>query len=129
MAEAQLAQALPNLLSPDAATRQAAEQAIEQIKGQPAAWFPAILSLARGFPEPQMRQMAAVVLRKSISKDPWTAAGLEAQTVVKAGLLEAVFPETQHLVRKALGDVISKLAAVASQADVCPAILLGKSDR
>jgi hypothetical protein len=60
--------------------------------------------------------MAAVIFRKSVNKDAWTAAGPDAQGVVKAGLLEAVFSETQHFVRKALADVISKLAAVSSQA-------------
>ncbi len=63
-----------------------------------------------------MRQMAAVIFRMCVNKDAWTAAGQEAQTVVKAGLLEAVFLEPVQLVRKALADVISKLAAVSSQA-------------
>ena len=77
--------------------------------------MPELLQLARTFPEPHLRQTAAVLLRKSLDASVWPAIGAPGQTSIKAGLLEGVVAETQDpKTRRALADTISKLAGIAS---------------
>ena len=112
---ASLAEVIPQFLSPDNGARQAAEQQLAQHRANPSVFMPELLQLARTFPEPHLRQTAAVLLRKSLDASVWPAIGAPGQTSIKAGLLEGVVAETQDpKTRRALADTISKLAGIAS---------------
>ncbi len=79
-----------------------------------------LLELARTLPEPQMRQMCAVLLRRNLDTTFWPAVGAQGQQAVKAGLLEGVVAETHPNIRKALADTISKLAGIAASTGGAP---------
>lgn len=111
---ASLGEVIPQFLNPDNNARQAAEQIFAQHKSNPPVFTTQLLELARTFPEPQMRQMCAVLLRRNLDATLWPAVGAPGQQAVKAGLLEGVVAETQPSVRKALADTVSKLAGIAA---------------
>lgn len=126
---ASLQEVIPQFLNPDNNARQAAEQVFAQHKANPPAFATQLLELARTLPEPQMRQMCAVLLRRNLDKTLWSAVGLPGQQAVKAGLLEGVVAEVQPNVRKALADTVSKLAAIAASTGGAPfQVHLGVSD-
>ena len=111
---ASLQEVIPQFLNPDNNARQAAEQIFAQHKANPPVFATQLLELARTLPEPQMRQMCAVLLRRNLDTTFWPAVGAQGQQAVKAGLLEGVVAETQPNIRKALADTISKLAGIAA---------------
>ena len=111
---ASLQEVIPQFLNPDNNARQAAEQIFAQHKSNPPVFTTQLLELARTFPEPQMRQMCAVLLRRNLDATLWPAVGAPGQQAVKAGLLEGVVAETHPSVRKALADTVSKLAGIAA---------------
>lgn len=111
---ASLAEVIPQFLNPDNDVRQQAEQFFALHKANPPVFVPQLLELSRTLPEPQMRQMCAVLLRRNLDMSIWPAVGEQGQQVVKAGLLDGVIVETHDSVRKALADTITKLAAIAA---------------
>ena len=117
---ASLQEVIPQFLNPDNNARQAAEQIFAQHKANPPVFATQLLELARTLPEPQMRQMCAVLLRRNLDTTFWPAVGAQGQQAVKAGLLEGVVAETHPNIRKALADTISKLAGIAASTGGAP---------
>jgi hypothetical protein len=117
---ASLQEVIPQFLNPDNNARQAAELIFAQHKANPPVFATQLLELARTLPEPQMRQMCAVLLRRNLDTTFWPAVGAQGQQAVKAGLLEGVVAETQPNIRKALADTISKLAGIAASTGGAP---------
>jgi hypothetical protein len=111
---ASLAEVIPQFLNPDNNVRQQAEQLFAQHRANPPVFVPQLLELARTLPEPQMRQMCAVLLRRNLDGEMWPAVGAQGQQTVKSGLLEAVVAEAHESVRKAVADAITKLASIAA---------------
>jgi hypothetical protein len=111
---ASLAEVIPQLGSPDNDARKAAEQMLTLHKQNMPVFMPQLLELARTFPEWHLRQMCAVLLRRSLDSTAWPNVGAPGQQAVKTGLLDGVVAEAHPQVRKSLADTISKLAALAA---------------
>jgi len=111
MAAQMLAAALPQLLSPDAATRQAGENALEALKGQPETYLPALANAAGTLEQTELKQMAMIVLKRGSTAPVWNATPPAGQEEVKdrlLSLLSVAQPST-----RVLTTLTSTIAAVA----------------
>jgi hypothetical protein len=112
MAESTLAQTLPLFLSPDNAVRNAAEQTFAAARQEPSAFLSALQQLATTLPQPELRQMAAVLLRRNLVKELWDLVDKSIQENIKSNLLASICTEPQANVKKAVSEAVSKLASV-----------------
>lgn len=112
MAESSLAQTLPLFLSPDNAVRNAAEQAFAAARQEPSSFLSALQQLATNLPQPELRQMAAVLLRRNFVKELWDVVDKSIQENIKANLLASICAEPHPNVKKAISEAVSKLASI-----------------
>jgi hypothetical protein len=111
MAES-LAKTLPLFLSPDNAVRNAAEQSFVAARQEPSAFLSALQQLATNLPQPELRQMAAVLFRRNCVKELWDLVDKSIQENIKANLLASICTEPHPNVKKAISEAVSKLACV-----------------
>ncbi|XP_069618553.1 importin-4 [Ranitomeya imitator] len=97
---------LTNLLRPDNAVIQQATAQLKEAVKDPLI-IPALCDVLRSAQDPQIRQFAAVLLRRRLLKR-WKTMPLDHQESVKTLLLEAISKESEHKVRYA----IAQLSAV-----------------
>ncbi|XP_073527135.1 importin-4 [Phyllobates terribilis] len=97
---------LTNLLRPDNAIIQQATAQLKEAVKDPLI-IPALCDVLRGAQDPQIRQFAAVLLRRRLIKR-WKMMPQDHQESVKSLLLEAISKESEHKVRYA----IAQLSAV-----------------
>ncbi|XP_069817764.1 importin-4 isoform X2 [Dendropsophus ebraccatus] len=97
---------LSNLLQPDNAVIQQATAQLKEAVKDPLI-IPALCDVLRGAPDPQIRQFAAVLLRRRLIKR-WKMMPVDQQEGVKSLLLEVIPKEPEHKVRHA----IAQLSAV-----------------
>ncbi|XP_056381767.1 importin-4 [Hyla sarda] len=97
---------LTNLLQPDNAVIQQATAQLKEAVKDPLI-IPALCDILRGAQDPQIRQFAAVLLRRRLIK-LWKMMPVDQQEGVKSLLLEAIPKEPEHKVRCA----IAQLSAV-----------------
>ncbi|XP_075067258.1 importin-4 [Mixophyes fleayi] len=97
---------LTSLLQPDNAVIQQATAQLKEAVKDPLI-IPALCDVLRGAQDPQIRQFAAVLLRRRLTKR-WKMMPGEQQEIVKSLLLEAITRETEHKVRYA----VAQLSAV-----------------
>ena len=105
---ADLPQILTALLAADNDMRGSAEATLRNV-ARDANVVPALLTHARGDPDPQVRQLAAVVLKRRVLGH-WPRLPRDAQEQVKHILLDGVVKEPVGLVRRSIADVVSKVA-------------------
>ena len=105
---ADLPQILTALLAADNDMRGSAEATL-RVVARDASVVPALLTHARGDPDPQVRQLAAVVLKRRVLGH-WPRLPRDAQEQVKHILLDGVVKEPVGLVRRSIADVVSKVA-------------------
>ena len=105
---ADLPQILTALLAADNDVRGSAEATLRNV-ARDANVVPALLTHARGDPDPQVRQLAAVVLKRRVLGH-WPRLPRDAQEQVKHILLDGVVKEPVGLVRRSIADVVSKVA-------------------
>ncbi|XP_018412184.1 PREDICTED: importin-4 [Nanorana parkeri] len=94
---------LTNLLQPDNAIIQQATAQLKEAVKDPLI-IPALCDVIRSSQDPQIRQFAAVLLRRRLSKR-WKVMPVEQQQSVKPLLLEAIQREPEHKVRHALAQL------------------------
>lgn len=94
---------LSNLLQPDNAVIQQATAQLKEAVKDPLI-IPALCDVIRGAQDPQIRQFAAVLLRRRLGKR-WKVMPEEQQQSVKHLLLEAIQREPEHKVRHALAQL------------------------
>lgn len=97
---------LTSLLQPDNAVIQQATAQLKEAVKDPLI-IPALCDVLRGSQDPQIRQFAAVLLRRRLIKS-WKMMPVDQQESVKSLLLEAIPKEPEHKVRYA----IAQLSAV-----------------
>ena len=112
MTEAVISQTLPLFLSPDNASRNAAEQTFLAARQDPSAFVAALQSLAVTLHQPELRQMAAVLLRRNLTNELWNAVDKSVQTNIQTNLLTAVRNEPISQVKKGIAEAVSKLASI-----------------
>ena len=112
MTEAIISQTIPLFLSPDNSVRNSAEQTFIATRQDPSAFITALQKLAVSFPQPELRQMAAVLLRRNLTSDIWSLVDKSSQESVKANLLASVSTEPEAQVKKAIAEAVSKLASI-----------------
>lgn len=105
---ADLPQILTALLAADNDVRGSAEATLRNV-ARDANVVPALLTHARGDPDPQVRQLAAVVLKRRVLGH-WPRLPRDAQEQVKHILLDGVVKEPVGLVRRSIADVVSRVA-------------------
>ena len=103
-----LPEILKALLAADNDVRGSAEATLRNV-ARDANVVPALLTHARGDPDPQVRQLAAVVLKRRVLGH-WPRLDRETQEHVKNILLDGVVKEPVGLVRRSIADVVSKVA-------------------
>eukprot|EP00741_Cyanophora_paradoxa_P021221 tig00000237_g20482.t1 len=103
-----VAQILRSLLVPDTSVVSAAEERIKKVVKQPEC-VGVLLHLIQACPEPQVRQLAAVMLRKKIATH-YGRIPADLQASVKTVMLESIVKEPQSLVRRAVSNVVAALA-------------------
>lgn len=84
---------LGQFLVPDNAARKHAEEQIRRLSKDPQL-VPALLHHVRSSPYPEVRQLAAVLLRKKITGH-WMQLSVEVRNSVKSTLLESITLETR----------------------------------
>ncbi|XP_073431462.1 importin-4 isoform X2 [Dendrobates tinctorius] len=94
---------LTNLLRPDNAVIQQATAQLKEAVKDPLI-IPALCDVLRGSQDPQIRQFAAVLLRRRLLKR-WKTMPLDQQESVKTLLLEAISKESEHKVRYAIAQL------------------------
>ncbi|KAM9329952.1 importin-4 [Gastrophryne carolinensis] len=94
---------LSNLLQPDNAVIQQATSQLKEAVKDPLI-IPALCDVLRGAQDSQIRQFAAVILRRRLTKR-WKVMPTDQQESVKALLLEAIQREPEHKVRHALAQL------------------------
>ncbi|CAI5982637.1 unnamed protein product [Closterium sp. NIES-65] len=104
----QLAAVLQQLLLPDNESRKAAEAAFKQLSKDPAVLL-ALLHFLKAGPSPDVRQLAAVLMRKKVA-GLWAQQPAEAKASIKSALLESIALEPSPVVRRASADVASVIA-------------------
>ncbi|CAI5510371.1 unnamed protein product [Closterium sp. Naga37s-1] len=104
----QLAAVLQQLLLPDNDSRKAAEAAFKQLSKDPAVLL-ALLHFLKAGPAPDVRQLAAVLMRKKVA-GLWAQQPAEAKASIKSALLESIALEPSPVVRRASADVASVIA-------------------
>lgn len=86
--------------------RKPAEEAVKALSAQPALIPELLACVQHAECEAAVRQLAAVLLRKRISKR-WPQLGLQGQQSVQAVLLQQIEQEPVHVVRRSLADVVA----------------------
>jgi hypothetical protein len=121
MTEATISQTLPLFLSPDNAIRNAAEQTFVSARQDPTAFVAALQHLAVTLQQPELRQMAAVLLRRNLTSELWNSVERSVQSNIQSNLLAAISTEPMVQVKKAIAEAISKLASIicSSGQEVC----------
>ncbi|GJP51676.1 hypothetical protein CLOM_g10825 [Closterium sp. NIES-68] len=104
----QLAAVLQQLLLADNESRKAAEAAFKQQSKDPAVLL-ALLHFLKAGPAPDVRQLAAVLMRKKVA-GLWAQQSAEAKASIKSALLESIALEPSPVVRRASADVASVIA-------------------
>lgn len=117
----QLELLLLQFLRPDNEARRQAEDQIKRLAKEPQI-VPALLHHVRTAPSSNVRQLAAVLLRKKIVGH-WMKLTPQVRDSVKSTLLESISVENSPLVRKASADVVSVIAKHAVPAGEWPELL------
>lgn len=107
---ANLSELLRALLAPDNEVRDTAEATLK-VLGRDPQIVPALLSHVRTDPDAQVRQLAAVVLKRRILGQ-WAKLSRETHEQVKNVLLDGIVKEPLGIVRRSIADVVSKVAKV-----------------
>lgn len=110
---------------PDTATVKEATAQLQQIFAN-AECVPALFELAVKAPEVNIRQLAAVELRKQVNNEetsPWVKVNEASRATIKSGLLERLLHETESIVRHSLARVISAIASVELSTGTWPELL------
>ena len=115
---ADLPAVLRALLSADNAARGSAEATLRALAKDPQI-APLLLTHARDDPAPEVRQLAAVILKRRVLTH-WSKLPGEIQEHVKGVLLDGVVREPVGAVRRAIADVVSKIAKAAVPAGLWP---------
>ena len=105
---AMLEQMLLQLTLPDTTAIQAAEKQLKEYVKKPES-VSALFQLLQGSDKPQVRQLAAVLLRRKILSH-WSRLPQEARTAIQAGLLGTITNDPFHLARKGAANVVAALA-------------------
>lgn len=105
---ADLPELLRALLSADNDVRGRAEATLKAVAKDPQV-VPALLNHARSDADPQVRQLAAVVLKRRVLAH-WSKLPRDHQEQVKNILLDAIVKEPLGVVRRSVADVVSKVA-------------------
>lgn len=120
------------VLAPDNQQRKLQEHILQTLRNEhPNELVLCLLATIRRVPEPEIRALAAVLLRQmmtalsSSSAALWHMLRREVRAVVKSELLAAVAAELERSVRKRLGDVVGELGATvfAAQEEDWPELL------
>ncbi|GBG68591.1 hypothetical protein CBR_g3136 [Chara braunii] len=99
---------MSQLLLPDNEARRGAEEKINNLAKDPTV-VPALLAHVRSSVHENVRQLAAVLLRKKITGH-WMKLGADVQESTKNVLLESIVKEPSSRVRRASADVVSIIA-------------------
>ncbi|KIY92330.1 hypothetical protein MNEG_15633 [Monoraphidium neglectum] len=102
----------------DNQARKAAEKALKQLSGH-ADYVPELCKRLEAA-DAQVRQLAAVLVRKAVSKH-FPKLPPEAQARIRALLLQRVVQEPLHSVRRAIADVAGAVARIAVPLNQWPA--------
>jgi importin-4 len=105
---ANLPEILRALLASDNDARGVAEATLRQLSRDPHV-VPSLLAIARSDADANARQMAAVILKRRVIAH-WQRLGESTRDAVKQSLLEGVVREPMHLVKRAIADVLGKVA-------------------
>uniref|UniRef100_A0A8C5PG40 Importin N-terminal domain-containing protein n=1 Tax=Leptobrachium leishanense TaxID=445787 RepID=A0A8C5PG40_9ANUR len=100
-----LEQILSSLLQPDNAVIQQATVQLKEAVKDPMI-IPALCDVLRGSPDMQIRQLAAVLLRRRLTKH-YKSIPSEQRETLKSLLLEAIQREPEHKVRYALAQLLA----------------------
>ncbi|KAJ7294729.1 hypothetical protein O6H91_18G079600 [Diphasiastrum complanatum] len=117
----QLELLLLQFLMPDNEARRNAEEQIKQLAKDPQL-VPALLHQIRAARSPNVRQLAAVLLRKKITGH-WMKLTPQIRDSVKSSLLEGIAVEHSPLVRRASANVVSIVAKHAVPTGEWPELL------
>ncbi|KXZ49858.1 hypothetical protein GPECTOR_19g309 [Gonium pectorale] len=98
-----------------------AEAALKRLTASPAL-LPDLLARAAGCAAPELRQLAAVLLRKAVTKH-WTKLGDQDRAHMQAVLLERLTAEPAHPVRTSLGQLVGVVARHAVPRGQWPGLL------
>eukprot|EP00897_Mesotaenium_endlicherianum_P001169 jgi/Mesen1/11052/ME000099S10502 len=109
----QLEQLLAQFLVPDNAQRKQAEEHIKQLGRDPGI-VPALMHLVSSSQQPNIRQLAAVLLRKRITGH-WMKLSEDVKTSIKSVLLEIIVHDSRHVIRAYVVSVVAKHTVPAGQ--------------
>ncbi|KAJ7946616.1 ARM repeat superfamily protein [Quillaja saponaria] len=112
---------LIQFLMPDNDARRQAEEQIKRLAKDPQV-VPALVQHLRTAKTPNVRQLAAVLLRKKITGH-WAKLPPQVKQLVKQSLIESITMEHSPPVRKASANVVSVVAKYAVQAGEWPDLL------
>ncbi|XP_032225458.1 importin-4 [Nematostella vectensis] len=119
---AELESILLKLLVPDNTVIQQATVELKEAFKHPAV-IPSLMSILSTSQNPQVRQYAAVLLRRRVTKQ-WTKLPPENHQMLKQGLLQVLTQESVPLVRHSVGQVVSMIAKHELPAGQWPELLL-----
>ncbi|KAG8895285.1 hypothetical protein FRB99_000665 [Tulasnella sp. 403] len=121
---------LHNLLlqtvAPDTNVIKAATAQLNQVYYKDPTCVPALFEILATSPEQNIRQLAAVELRKRIFQGNgkhWAAQTPDIRQAIKAKVLETVLTEQASIVRHSIARVISAIAEIEFQANTWPEVL------
>lgn len=112
---------LIQFLMPDNDARRQAEEQIKRLAKDPQV-VPALVQHLRTAKTPNVRQLAAVLLRKKITGH-WSKLSPQLKHLVKQSLIESITMEHSPLVRRASANVVSVVAKYAVPAGEWPDLL------
>ncbi|ELT89259.1 hypothetical protein CAPTEDRAFT_159396 [Capitella teleta] len=99
-----------NLLVPDTAVIQQATQQLKGLMNDPAL-VPALCQVLSTSQTPQVRQYAAVLLRRKIlRRKQWTGLGAVIAQNIRQNLLQVMLQESEAIVRKSLAQLVATVA-------------------
>ncbi|PIA47429.1 hypothetical protein AQUCO_01400235v1 [Aquilegia coerulea] len=109
---------LIQVLMPDNDARRQAEEQIKRLAKDPQV-VPALIHHLRTAKTPNVRQLAAVILRRKITGH-WAKLSSQIRQLVKSSLIESITVEHSPLVRRASANVVSIIAKYAVPAGEWP---------
>ncbi|KAL6907529.1 hypothetical protein ACP4OV_002568 [Aristida adscensionis] len=112
---------LIQFLMPDNDARRQAEEQIRRLARDPQV-VPALVHHLRTAKTPNVRQLAAVLLRKKITSH-WPKLPPHAKASLKQALIDSITLDNSHLVRRASANVVSIIAKYAVPAGEWPELL------
>ncbi|XP_022799795.1 importin-4-like [Stylophora pistillata] len=119
---AELEEILEKLLVPDnAVIRQATSQLREAFENP--AFVPALITVLGASQNPQVRQYAAVLLRRRVVKQ-WTKLSPEVHSMLRESLLQVLLQESDSTVRNSAAQVVSVIAKHDLPANQWPKLLV-----